>query len=259
MTTSPERRRMDHQREADRIVSARARRETLSPISDTQAMSMADAYEIQHCLTAARLARGERIVGWKLGYTSRVMRVQMGIDQPNFGPLTNAMVLGDDAVLPPSVLQPRVEPEVALRFGGALVGDCSLAQVLDAAESAHACLEIVDSVWADYRFRIEDNTADGSSAAFICVGAPIPITTIETVAVELRRNGHPVGHGVGADASGHPALGVVWLVAQLALLGTGIAPGDIVITGGLTRAVEFLQGDVIEARYDGRRAVSVHR
>ncbi|MEP7202823.1 MAG: fumarylacetoacetate hydrolase family protein [Ilumatobacteraceae bacterium] len=250
---------MDHQREADRIISARARRQTLSPITDTQNVSTADAYAIQQCVTAARLARGERIVGWKLGYTSQVMRAQMGIDQPNFGPLTNRMVLDDDALLPDSVLQPKVEPEVALRFGGALTGECSIAEVLDTTESAYACLEIVDSVWADYRFHIEDNTADGSSAAFICVGAPIPLATIDTVAVEFFRNGDSVGRGVGADASGHPALGVVWLVAQLALRGTGIASGDIVITGGLTQAVDLLQGDVIEARYNGSRAVSVHR
>ena len=220
---------------------------------------MADAYAIQRCVTAARLAQGERVVGWKLGYTSKVMRSQMGIDQPNFGPLTDQMVLDDGALLPGTVAQPKVEPEVALRFAGPLTGECSIDDVLEATESAHACLEIVDAVWADYRFRIEDNTADGSSAAFICVGAPLPIATIDTVAVELRRNGDPVGHGVGADAFSHPALGVVWLVAQLAQLGTVIEPGDIVITGGLTRAVDFLRGDVIDALYDGTPAVSIRR
>ena len=209
--------RVDHQREADRIISARARRETLAPITDSQT------------------------------------------DQPNFGPLTNQMVLDNGALVPGTVVQPKVEPEVALRFATPLIGECSIDEVLDATESAHACLEIVDTVWADYRFGIEDNTADGSSAAFICIGAPIPIATIDRVTVELRRNGDPVGHGVGADASGHPALGVVWLVAQLAQHGTGIAAGDIVITGGLTQAVDFCQGDVIDAMYDGTLAVSVRR
>ena len=250
---------MDHQGEADRIILARAGRETVAPITDSQALSMADAYAIQRCVTAARLARGERIVGWKLGYTSKVMRDQMGIEQSNFGPLTDQMVLDNGALLPGTVVQPKVEPEVALRFARPLVGDCSIAEVLDATETAFACLEIVDPVWADYRFRIEDNTADGSSAAFICLGAPIPIATIDTVVVEMRRNGDPVGHGVGADASGHPALGVVWLVAQLAQRGTGIAAGDVVITGGLTQAVDFLQGDVIDATYDGAPAVSIRR
>ena len=104
---------VDHQREADRIISARARRSTLVPITDSQTVSMADAYAIQRCVTAARLAQGERIVGWKLGYTSKVMRSQMGIDEPNFGPLTNQMVLDNGGLVPDTVLQPKVEPEVA--------------------------------------------------------------------------------------------------------------------------------------------------
>jgi 2-keto-4-pentenoate hydratase len=254
---------VNHQAEADRILAARARRQTLAPITDTQSVSMADAYAIQGCVTAARLADGQRIVGWKLGYTSTAMRTQMGIEQPNFGPLTNRMVLESGSVLPPTVVQPKVEPEVALRFARPLSrpadAECTIDDVLEATEAAHACLEIVDTVWTDYRFRVEDNTADGSSAAFISVGAPIPIDTIDVVTVELRRNGEPVGRGVGADASGHPALGVVWLVAQLAQRGTGIAAGDIVITGGLTKAVDFAPGDVIDALYDGTPAVSIRR
>jgi 2-keto-4-pentenoate hydratase len=250
---------VDHQGEADRIIAARAARRTLAPITDTQPMSMADAYAIQHCVTAARLAGGAEIVGWKLGYTSKVMRSQMGIDEPNFGPLTDQMVLDDGALLPNTALQPKVEPEVALRFREPLKGECTIDDVLDATETAHACLEIVDTVWTDYRFRIEDNTADGSSAAFVCIGQPIPLATIDVVTVELRRNGDPVGRGVGADASGHPALGVVWLVAQLGQLGTGIRAGDIVITGGLTRAVDFVAGDIIDAVYDGTPAVSIRR
>src|SRR3954471_16736009 len=132
---------VDHQREAERIISARARRETLMPITDTQEMSMADAYDIQRRMTAVRLARGERIAGWKLGYTSKAMRSQMGIDQPNFGPLTDQMVLDSGALLPGTVLQPKVEPEVALRFARPLTtsenGECTIDDVLDATDTAH--------------------------------------------------------------------------------------------------------------------------
>ena len=55
-----------------------------------------DAYAIQQAGTQLRVERGERVVGWKLGYTSLAMRSQMGIDQPNLGPLTDAMLLGHD-------------------------------------------------------------------------------------------------------------------------------------------------------------------
>ena len=75
---------------------------------------MAEAYAVQSEVTAMRLARGERVAGWKLGYTSAAMRTQMGVGEPNFGPLTDAMLLPSGATLPAGALQPRVEPEVGL-------------------------------------------------------------------------------------------------------------------------------------------------
>jgi len=64
-------------------------------------LPLADAYRVQDQVTALRLAAGERVAGWKLGYTSAVMRAQMGVEAPNFGPLTDAMLLGSPALLPP--------------------------------------------------------------------------------------------------------------------------------------------------------------
>ena len=125
---------------------------------------------IQQAGTELRLARGEVVVGWKLGYTSLAMRAQMGIEHPNFGPLTDAMLLGHDEAVSTSLLQPRVEPEIGLRFARSLSGTVSLDDVLSAVDKAFACLEVVDSVYPDYRFRLEDNTADGSSAAQVAVG-----------------------------------------------------------------------------------------
>ena len=85
-------------------------------------LSLADAYRVQDQLTAQRLASGERITGWKLGYTSAAMREQMGVTSPNFGPLTDVMMLDSPAVLPAGALQPRVEPEIGLRLGRRLDG-----------------------------------------------------------------------------------------------------------------------------------------
>ena len=83
---------------------------------------------------------------------------QMGIEAPNFGPLTDAMLLGSPAVLPPGALQPRIEPEIGLRLGRRLAGPCSVSEVLGACDAALACLEVVDSVWSGYRFTLADNT-----------------------------------------------------------------------------------------------------
>lgn len=235
--------------EAARILAARASRATLAPITDRVGLTLGEAYAIQSILTQARIGRGERVIGWKLGYTSLAMRRQMGVDAPNFGPLTDAMLLHSGAAVPGSLLQPRVEPEVGLRFSRDVPTNADRAAVLACAASAHACLEVVDSVWTDYRFKLEDNTADGSSAAGVALGPPLPLAAIETVEVELFVDGTPAGRGRGSDASGHPADGVVWLVAQLAARGMVLRAGDLVITGGLTRAAPLVAGSTIEARF----------
>lgn len=250
---------IDHVGEAEAIVAAHRARRTLEPISDRVALSMDDAYAIQAFVTDARLSDGERRVGWKLGYTSLVMREQMGVDQPNFGPLTDAMLVDDGADVAGRFTQPRVEPEIALRFARDVAADADRQAVLAAVASAHVALEIVDSVWTGYRFRVEDNTADGSSAAGVVIGDEIAIDRIADVAVTLEVDGSPFGQGHGRDASGHPADGVVWLAARLAERGQRIVAGDVVITGGLTAAAALAGGSVISAVVDDGTVVRVRR
>jgi 2-keto-4-pentenoate hydratase len=248
---------LDDEAEARRVIDGHRRGVTLDPISDRHRLTMDDAYAIQAHVTSARLDLGERRVGWKLGYTSAVMREQMGIDAPNFGPLTDAMFIDDGGDVAGRFTQPRVEPEVALRFDRELTVGADVDDVLSAVGSAHAALEIVDSVWHDYRFTIEDNTADGSSAAGVVLGPELPVDRIAEVEVVLLANGVEVGRGRGRDASGHPANGVVWLVEQLSALGERLVPGDVVITGGLTAATPLPVGAEVSARFDDGLVVRV--
>ena len=242
------------------LAAARRDRVGCEPISSSIDLTIDDAYAIQRAGTALRVERGEQIVGWKLGYTSLAMRAQMGIDQPNFGPLTDAMLVAHDGATDPALIQPRVEPEIGLRFDRSLPGDANLHDVLDAVGEAFACLEIVDSVYPDYRFRLEDNTADGSSAAQVVVGPALRnIEHLDEVKVVLLHNGTESGSATGRAASGHPAAGVVWLVGQLALRNRHIEAGHIVITGGLTRAVALNLGDHVEAVFDDETRVAVGR
>jgi 2-keto-4-pentenoate hydratase len=233
--------------------SARREGRTLDVLlSEERRLSLADAYGIQDQVTALRLADGERRAGWKLGYTSAVMRAQMGIEAPNFGPLTDAMLLSAPAVLPAGALQPRIEPEIGLRLSRRLTGPCSVPDVLAACSEALACLEVVDSVWSGYRFTLEDNTADGSSAAWVVVGPSLPLDDLASLPVALSVDGEVVERGAGAAASGHPAAGVAWLAEQLAGRGRALEPGDLVITGGLTSAPPLEPGHRIAASFGDR-------
>ena len=224
---------MTAQESADRILRARKSGECLDAV--TCSIAHEQAYEIQRLVTQARLDRGELIVGWKLGYTSTAMREQMGIADPNFGPLTDAMFVLDSGVLPPA-RQPKAEPEIALVMGEHGVAEARLA------------LEIVDSVWCDYRFTWAHNTADGSSAAYVVLGSPLPLNVLADLPVELLRNGEVVGVGSGAAAMGDPFTALAWLEGQLAERDQRLRFGDVVITGGLCAAVSIEPGDVIEAR-----------
>jgi 2-keto-4-pentenoate hydratase len=258
MTVDPDREHdLDHEAEAARIIDGHRRAVTLDPISGRHPLTMDDAYAIQAHVTAWRIDRGERRTGWKLGYTSAAMREQMGIDAPNFGPLTDAMLIDDGGDVAGRFTQPRVEPEVALRFDREVPTGADVDDVMAAVGSAHAALEIVDSVWHDYRFTIEDNTADGSSAAGVVLGPEIPHDRIAEVEVVLLADGIEVGRGRGRDASGHPANGVVWLVEQLSALGERLRPGDVVITGGLTAATPLTDGGEISASFDDTTVVRV--
>ncbi len=245
--------------------TARAERRTLDlDATESRLGRMADltdAYAIGEAIVRRRVDRGERPVGWKLGYTSLAMREQMGIDQPNHGRLTDAMLIPDGGTLPEELLlQPRIEPEIAVRLGRDLMAPPdSFDDAIDAVDEAYACLEIVDSVWDGYRFRIEHNTADGSSAAFVVLGPPISRGDLAATTVELFRNGEPTGSATGAAASGHPLTGVLWLAETLAATGRHLEAGEIVITGGLTAALPIEPGDHVQATFDGGTVVSVRR
>ncbi len=233
---------------------------TIAPLSADAPLSLDDAYAVQRALTALRIAEGERVVGWKLGYTSQAMREQMGVGAPNYGPLTDAMLLASGADLGDRATQPRVEPEIAVRLRSGLSGPVDIDAVLAAVDTAYACLEVVDSVYTDYHFTLEDNTADGSSAAFVVLGGELAARKrLDEVAVRLQCNGAEVGAALGSAASGHPLLGVAWLSAQLGARGAGLTAGQVIITGGLTAAVPLDPGAEITAVFDDLVSVSVHR
>jgi 2-keto-4-pentenoate hydratase len=207
------------------------------------------AYAVQDALTDLRTARGTARIGWKLGYTSSVMRDQLGVSEPNHGPLLADMLLDDGAAVPSGVLQPRVEPEVALVLGRTPEPGSTVAEILDSCSAAHAALEVVDSVWCGYVFDLEHNTADGSSAAYVVLGPEIALAEVADVAVELSVGAAVTGRGHGRDAAGHPAAAVAWLVTDLAARGTVLAAGDVVITGGLTAAVPLEPGGSVRAEF----------
>ena len=228
---------------AGAISAARARGNTLD--CDDFVIDDGAAYEVQRLRTAERLARGERVRGWKLGYTSAAMRAAMGIDRRNYGPLTDRMILASPARAAAPLTQPLVEPEIAVRIGA----DGEIA-------ARRLALEVVDSVWSGYRFTWAHNTADESSAALAVVDESTPLPTdLARARVVLVSS---TGESAEADLdSALPDLveAVDWLAHQLAQVGAALEEDAIVLTGGLTRPLALPpQGWVaatLEVPHDG--------
>lgn len=155
---------VDEEAIAEWIWQARQQGELLTaPSREGAPLDLAAAYRVQRAVTQRRIASGQRVVGWKLGFTSGVMREQMGIQEPNYGPLTDVMALTNGAMAPAFLRQPRVEPEVALVVSDDIEPGTPWYEVREYVGSARAALEVVDSSWVDYRFDLADNTADSSS------------------------------------------------------------------------------------------------
>jgi 2-keto-4-pentenoate hydratase len=238
---------MDGSRALAMTIDSAHRERRLLDATEQDPLDLATAYAVQRELTALRIARGAHRIGAKLGYTSQAMRDQMGIGEPNHGPLLSSMHITDSRV-PAALVQPRVEPEIALVLGHDL-----------RPAAAHAALEVVDSVWRDYRFTLELNTADGSSAAAVAIGPPLPLDALDKTPVRLLHNGDTVAEGTGAAAMGHPLLALDWLQRALAAERHTLRPGDVVITGGLTPAVPIEPGDTIEAMFRSHVTIRLRR
>ncbi|MHA6784666.1 2-keto-4-pentenoate hydratase [Pseudonocardia saturnea] len=251
----------DTARLASALHRARTGHALLDATREAGSLSLDDAYAVQDRLTTLRLDEGRCHIGWKLGYTSAVMRRQMGVSAPNFGPLLDDMVLRDGASAV-GFLHPRVEPEIGIVLSRDLTGDgLLLAQVADAVAEVRACLEIVDSIWSGYRFSAEQNTADGSSAAGVVLGAPLEVDPLRChrISVELAEDDVPFASAVSAAAGGHPLHGVAWLAAQLSARGRSLHAGELIITGGLTAAAPLRAGRTVSARFGRDTTVSVGR
>jgi 2-keto-4-pentenoate hydratase len=246
---------------ADLLHRARSQRKLLDADREATLLSLDGAYAVQATLTGLRLAEGRCHVGYKLGYTSAAMRQQMGVSAPNFGPLLDDMVLQDGGQAR-GLMHPRVEPEIGIVLACDLSGaGLMLHEVADAVGEVRASLEIVDSVWRDYRFTLEQNTADGSSAAGVVMGPRLDVDPLQChrIGVQLLQDDATLTTVTSAAAGGHPLQCVAWLAAQLAERGEQLHKGELIITGGLTAATPLLPGSTISARFGEGATVAVRR
>lgn len=245
------------------MIDALARRlydadRTATPIAPLGALSIADAYAIQ---LAGRALRDRPLVGRKVGLTSAAMQEMLGVGQPDFGYLTDAMVSESGAALGAGrFIAPRVEGEIAFRLARPLGGpDVTVAEVLDATEAVAPALEVIDSRIADWKIAIADTIADNASSGHVVLGAWQPLDGLDLAAVELEMTvGDERVTGRGDAVLGHPAEAIAWLARALDEYGgERIGAGEIVIPGAMARALPIAAGDVVRAEMAGLGVVTM--
>ena len=239
---------------ARRLHDARLARSPIPRLTDEfPDLTEAEAYAIAERGVALRVAAGERVVGAKLGFTSAAMRQAMGVDSPNYGWLTDPMIVSDGLVSVGDLIHPKAEPEIAFVMSRDLAGAAvGAADVLAATEFVMPVIEVVDSRYVDFRFRALDNTADNSSAGMVVLGtrATQPTFDLSRVGVVVTVNGELFQTSSGAAALGHPAASVAWLVRRLAAAGQGLEAGHLIISGGLTGPIELEPGTNVTVEID---------
>lgn len=256
-----------HEAMARTLWDAAASREPVTPLRETAtALRMAPtaehAYAIQRINRDRRIRGGDRVVGRKIGLTARSVQQQLGVDSPDFGALWASTAFGDgDQVTLSTLIQPRVEAEVALVLGRDVDNPhATIADLVRATEFALAALEIVDSRIADWKIGLFDTIADNASAAGFVLGAdPVRLDRVRLrdARMSMTRNGTQASEGVGSACLGHPLNAAAWLARALARAGDPLRAGDIVLTGALGPMVPAAAGDRFEAAIEGLGAVSV--
>jgi len=213
------------------------------PFSDEwPELDLDTGYQIQDLNLRMRRERGERLVGVKLGLTSRAKQKRMGVDFPFVAWLTDAMILPAGDPVPQSrLIHPRAEPEIVFVMGEKLQGPgVSCAQAMSAVASVWGGAEIIDSRYRDFRFTAGDVAADNaSSAAFVTgpVGRPAADLDLSLEAVLVEVDGVVVDSATGAAVQGHPGEALALAANDLSHRGHAIESGWIVLTGGMTDAV----------------------
>ncbi len=239
----------DIERVARVLVQAERDRTAVGPASDLVpgGLALADAHEVCETNIERRTNAGERLAGFKVGFTNIPVRERMGLPDSTYGYLLDSMILPSGGTLRlDELIAPKIETEICFRLAEDLAGpDLSIDRVLDATEAVSASFEICDARIRDWKCPYPDFFADnGFSARIVLSGRWVPVAEVDLLGetVALIQDGTEIAAGKGEMALGHPAKAVAWLARKLAERGRGLTAGMVVMTGTLTPITPIVAG-----------------
>jgi 2-oxo-3-hexenedioate decarboxylase len=240
------------------------------PSAASASFSMADAFAAADALRQMRIARGEKPVGYKIGFTNRSIWERYGVHQPIWGPVWDSSTLLLDgasaSVSLRGLSQPRLEPEVVFGFARAPRAGSSLAELQDCIDWVAHGFEIVHTHFEGWRFSAADTVADFALHGRLRVGPRVPVqgwtslaADLAALRVELLCDGHVVDRGQGAVVLDGPLHALrLWIDAMARHTpGWPIRPGDVVTTGTITDAWALAPGQTWSTRLSDARLTAL--
>lgn len=254
----------ENEREAavQRLIRANEeKKQAVRPSATWPEITIEDAYAISSEVARRRMAAGAKLIGHKIGLTSRAMQRSSKIDEPDYGYLFDDMLIEDGAgVAHSNYCVPRVECELTFVLGSPLKGPgVGLLEVMRATEYVVPSIEIIDARVDEPR-KIFDTIADNGAAAGIVIGGrPVHPGDIDLSRVGgvLYRNTDIEETGLAFGVLGNPARGVAWLANKLAPFETVLEPGHMMLSGSFVRPVWAERGDTIRADFGELGSVAV--
>jgi 2-oxo-3-hexenedioate decarboxylase len=252
--------------DAATIARAFSNRSSIPPFTDTRPdFDLAYAYGVGEALAEARMAEGGKPVGWKVGFTNRAIWEEYGVHAPIFGRMYDRTVTattGPATLAIGHLVEPRIEPEIVLRFRRAPTVDMDETALIGCLDAIAHGFELVQSPFPEWRFKAPDTVACGALHGALVVGkwTPLPgwrtpeewLALLTRFSVTLAKDGTEVDHGVASNVLGGPLSACLHFMRDAAARGLpAIGPGDIVTTGTLTRAFPIAAGERWTTRIDG--------
>ncbi|HCB18377.1 MAG TPA: 2-oxopent-4-enoate hydratase [Alteromonas sp.] len=240
-------------------------KQAVAPLTARESdISIEDAYHISLQMLNRRIDAGAKVIGKKIGVTSKAVQSMLNVHQPDFGYLTDDMVFNQGEVMPISerLIAPKAEGEIAFILKKDLMGPgISNADVLAATECVIPCFEVVDSRIENWQIAIQDTIADNASCGLFALGdkavSPHKVDLV-TCGMVVEKNGKILSTGAGAAALGSPVNCVTWLANTLGEFGIGLKAGEVILSGSLVPLEPVKAGDFMRVEIGGIGSASVY-
>lgn len=250
---------MDVKGVAQALDAAAMNGKAVNQFSTNESYDLKQAYEIQSHSIGLRLARGEQLIGYKMGFTSKAKMEQMGVHELIFGRLTDAMQFQDAATVDmDKMIHPRAEPEIAFRISQDISEPLTLENASSYVDSVAVALEIIDSRYENFKFSLEDVVADNCSSIGFALGPWLPVeTNIKNILMSMVNLDVIISKGNSDAILGNPWESLVEASRTALKYNSEIKKGHIVLAGAATAAVHLKKGMVLSAHAEGLGSVSL--